>query len=597
MLGADGGCELTKSVLISWLAVNNDPFERIRSSHEYRLMDGRPVPGPTLTLLFDEASPYFGQVGHAVLLYRHQPGPAGDAERSVLRETIAAIREREPGIKIDSEAWASPDPTDHKAIFAFLRSVIPKLRSRFEGRELLIHISPGTPSMQTIWVLMGETGLIEPPLKLVKSYRRSERSGGPAVVPVEVGVETFYKAYKQSRPSRGADEQFILWDPAKFQSSSLRLLFDEARRIAHLKVPVLLYGERDTGKTTLASWIRTNSPYRRPEHDSHWPSVACGQYSPETMRAELFGYRKGAFTGAQHDKQGILRAADGDTLFLDEIGDISRDLQRLLIRALEEKRFFPLGDEKPQKSDFRLISATNIPMKELSERLDPDFFDRVGLLTLRVPSLREMPDDIEWLWASVYEIAQARSAVERSHCSLPKVAHNEITTALRASPLPANLRDLFRVAYRVLAALGDPLAPMPVSAAVGYGLEALRHESGSADHLDLATEIARRFATDGSLDDLLSSGSPLPTADLDRRLKRFIATQLRRIARARGVGSRQRRNIRCDRLNHRRQSESAAHRHAQSPESLLGDGPHSKVRKDRKCNDTGPRIPQACRVA
>jgi len=526
---------LLKPVLISWLAVNNDPYERIRSSHEYRLVDGRPIPGPTLTLLFDQESPYCGQIGNAVLLYRHLPGTAGDAERTVLRETIAAIRERDPRIKVESEAWASQDPTDHKSIFEFLRHLMPKLRSRFAGRELLIHISPGTPSMQTIWVLMGETGLIEPPVKLVKSYRPSDRGGKAAVIPVEVGIETFYKSYMKSRPSQGVEEQILLWDPAKFQSASLRLLFDEARRVAHLKVPVLILGERGTGKTTLAAWIRMNSPYRRPEQDAHWPSVACGQYNPETMRSELFGYRKGAFTGAQQDKDGILHVADRDTLFLDEIGDISRDLQRLLIRALEEKRFFPLGDDKPRKSDFRLLTATNLPMHVLADRLDPDFFDRVGILTLTVPSVREMPEDIDWLWASVYEHSQIRSGVEKSRCVLPKSGHKAITTALRSSPLLGNLRDLFRVAYRVLAALGDPLAPMTASAAVAYGLQSLRQNSHSSEPLDLTREIAQRFAGGGPLDDLLATGAQLPTGDLDRRLKRFVATELRRIAKVRGV--------------------------------------------------------------
>jgi DNA-binding NtrC family response regulator len=529
------GAKVAKPVLISWLAVNNDPYERVRSSHDYRLLDGAPIPGPTLTLLFDQESPYCGQIGNAVLLYRHVPGSAGDGERDVLRETIAAIRERNPQIKVESEAWASDDPTDHKNIFEFLQNLMPKLRSRFLGRELLIHISPGTPSMQTIWVLMGETGLIEAPVKLVKSYRPSDRHGKAAVVPVEVGIETFYKSYMKSRPSQGVEDQILLWNPAKFQSASLRSLFDEARRVAHLKVPVLILGERGTGKTTLAAWIRMNSPYRRPEQDSHWPSVACGQYNHETMRSELFGYRKGAFTGAQQDKDGILHVADRDTLFLDEIGDISRDLQRLLIRALEEKRFFPLGDDKPRKSDFRLLTATNLPMHTLADRLDPDFFDRIGVLTLAVPSVREMPEDIEWLWASVYQHSQARSGVEKSRCVLPKSAHKEITAALRSSPLLGNLRDLFRVAYRLLAALGDPLAPMTASDAVAYGLHSLRQTSHSSQPMDLTREIAQRFSRADRLDDLLATGTRLPTVDLDRRFKRFVATELRRIAKVRGV--------------------------------------------------------------
>src|SRR5690606_8652085 len=110
-------------------------------------------------------------------------------------------------------------------------------------------------------------------------------------------------------------------DPRQFRSTRLRALYDEARRAARLKVPVLLLGERGTGKTTLASWIRLRSPFRQEGLDRAWPAVPCGQYTSETMRAELFGYVQGAFTGAKKDHQGLLARANGDTLFLDEIGD------------------------------------------------------------------------------------------------------------------------------------------------------------------------------------------------------------------------------------------------------------------------------------
>src|SRR5690606_8723891 len=145
--------------------------------------------------------------------------------------------------------------------------------------------------------------------------------------------------FQQARPRHVAASEQVLLDPRHFVSERLKRLYDRARRYAQLNVPVLILGERGTGKTTLASWIRSSSPFRDPSKDQSWPSVPCSQYSPETMRAELFGYVRGAFTDARTDTEGLLHVADGDTLFLDEIGDISRDLQRLLIRALEEKRF------------------------------------------------------------------------------------------------------------------------------------------------------------------------------------------------------------------------------------------------------------------
>jgi DNA-binding NtrC family response regulator len=391
--------------------------------------------------------------------------------------------------------------------------------------------------MQTIWVLMGETGFIEPPFQLVKSYRKDERRGRPAVVPVELGIETFYKVYKTVRPARVASEdQRIEWDPGKFRSKQMRNLFDEARRFAHLNVPVLLLGERGTGKTTLANWIRVHSPYRQETQDEHWPAVACGQYSPETMRAELFGYKRGSFTGATHDREGLLAAANGDTLFLDEVGDVSRDLQRLLIKALEEKLFLPLGEDKPRKSDFRLLTATNLELSELRRRLDPDFLDRIGTVSLRLPPLREIREELRWLWESVYELTSLRSKVCKKRSQLGSDHHQRVVGALTQHPLPGNLRDLFRVAYRILAARSDPHEPLNSADAVEYGLLGIDDELTRVTYDNrLARAVARAFSDSSPLDGLIEQAGRIPAKEIERDLKVFLAEEIRRLAKSKGV--------------------------------------------------------------
>ena len=287
---------------------------------------------------------------------------------------------------------------------------MPETRRQFAGRELVINISPGTPAMHTVWMLMAETGFIDEPFSVVQTVPELFRDGGPATVSAEIGIETFYKAYRSAQPQEVAsEEERVLWDPAKFESEQLQSVFAQARRYASLKVPILILGERGTGKTTLANWIRNTSPYRNEERDEAWPSVPCGQYEAETMRAELFGYVKGAFTGANEDTEGLLHAADGDTLFLDEIGDISPNLQRLLIRALEDKKFYRVGAQTPEESDFRLLTATNRPLDELRDRLDADFMDRISTFVVRMPPLREIPEDLGWLWESVFELAAEQS--------------------------------------------------------------------------------------------------------------------------------------------------------------------------------------------
>jgi len=288
-------------VLISWCARNNDPYERDREGN-YRLKNGSPLPGPTLTILFDPDSDFCKQIDDVVLLFNETPKAADSVAEKVLSQTIEAIRLKGTRIRCHTRKLITADPTDHASIFEFVREQIPKIRDQFSGRELVIHISPGTPTMQTIWVLMAECGFIQPPFCVVKSYRKEERKGNKAVVSVKIGIETFYKVFQSSRPLRtSTTEEKVLWDPAKFRSKKLVALSKEARSFAKLRVPVLITGERGTGKTTIANWIRVNSGYCRPELHSSWASVPCGQYTPETMRSELFGYVKGAFTGAEND--------------------------------------------------------------------------------------------------------------------------------------------------------------------------------------------------------------------------------------------------------------------------------------------------------
>lgn len=515
-------------VLISWVAVANDPYESVRG--ELRLEDGQPVPGPTITLLTDTESPWAGRIRDVVLCHRSVPGESEREDRAV--EQLTAVLG--DSHRFHLQPWDGADPTDHQAIFAFLRERLPQIRQQFKGRELVLHVSPGTPSMHTIWVLMAETGFIEQPFTLVKSYRKRDRHGRPAVVPVELGIETFYKAFRASVPRQVASEdEGVIWDPSRFQTDRMKAIYAEARRFAQLNIPVLIRGERGTGKTTLAAWIRANSPFQRSGVEV-WPSVACGQYSPETMRSELFGYKKGAFTGATQDRSGLLDAAHGDTLFLDEIGDVSRDVQRLLIRAIEEKQFLPLGDDQPRASDFRLITATNVDDEALRERLDPDFIDRISLLSLELPPLRDVPDELPWLWAAVYEEATRRAGAS-GRSRMGAQHHRRIVAALRRHSLPGNLRDLFRVAYHVLVARQDVDEPVKPAEAVEYGLEALRGPGGAAPGQSVSRAVAASFASGAPIDDLVQPAAPLDTRQIFSDLKMFIGAELRRIASNRGT--------------------------------------------------------------
>lgn len=519
---------MSDPVLLSWLATRNDPFERVRSGSTFRESTAGPVPGPTLTLLTDPDSPYAGRIEDVVML--RQGGPEAAMHERIYDELAAALATRAPAVRLHPQIWHHDDPTNHAAIYEWLRGLMPRLRRQFRGRELVIHLSPGTAAMHTIWVLMAETGFIEPPFTAVQSFRPDERRGRPAVLPLSLGVDTFFKRWQETRPATSAEaDRTPRWDPRQFRSRRLHALYDEARRAARLKVPVLILGERGTGKTTLASAIRLQSPFRKPELDAAWPAVPCGQYSPETMRAELFGYAKGAFTGADQNRPGLLERADGDTLFLDEIGDVSRDLQRLLIKVLEEGTYQPLGSTEVKRTDLRLIAATNLSPEALRAQLDADFLDRIRAFTLTVPPLREIPEELDWLWPTVLDAAAARARAPVRYAQLGEPHHARVIRALRAHPLPGNVRDLLRVAWRFLAARADDDAPLTVRDAVDYALEAL--DGGAPDAGDAAARtLGRAFADRRAIDAGLLADGPLDPEQVIDGFKGWFGREIAALA-------------------------------------------------------------------
>jgi len=247
------------------------------------------------------------------------------------------------------------------------------------------------------------------------------------------------------------------------------------------------------------------------------------------MRAELFGYVRGAFTGAGQDRDGLLKTADGDTLFLDEIGDLARDTQRLLIRALEDGRFQPLGSQKWEESRFRLVAATNVPLPVLKKRLDADFFDRIAMVRLTTPPLRLLRADLPALWEAVW----AR-VLRESGATPPEgldQADGAVLDFLRRHPLPGNLRDLYALAWRILVRwrgqglkrndLRDWLpSALPVEGPAGPGQ---------------VDELFGRLASGRPLDDLLTGDVAIAPKKLLQEFKRRLAREVRRVGKSRSV--------------------------------------------------------------
>jgi transcriptional regulatory protein RtcR len=176
-------------------------------------------------------------------------------------------------------------------------------------------------------------------------------------------------------------------------SRALRAVLDQVARVALSDTTVLINGETGTGKELIARAVHDASPRR----ERPLVKLNCAAISAGLVESELFGHVKGAFTGALKDRPGLLRAASGGVLFLDEIGEMGIDEQTMLLRALEEKTFFPLGGDREVRSEFQLIAGTNRDLAVMVRegRFREDLLARINLWTFRLPSLRERAEDIE----------------------------------------------------------------------------------------------------------------------------------------------------------------------------------------------------------
>ncbi len=176
------------------------------------------------------------------------------------------------------------------------------------------------------------------------------------------------------------------------ESPKIKNVISMVQKVAPTDATVLIYGESGTGKELISRAIHANSN----RNSKVFFAVDCGTLSDTLLESELFGYTKGAFTGAHHDKEGIFKLANGGTVFLDEISNISLGVQSKLLRFLENREFLALGSTRTEKVDVRLIFATNQNLEEMVERgsFRQDFYYRIFVYPILIPPLRERKTDI-----------------------------------------------------------------------------------------------------------------------------------------------------------------------------------------------------------
>jgi len=251
-------------------------------------------------------------------------------------------------------------------------------------------------------------------------------------------VET---ALKMRPPTKDAGAERLLGD-----APVMRELRQQIAKVSRSQAPVFIQGESGTGKEVIARLIHDIGP----RADAPFVPINCGAIPSELIESELFGHRKGSFTGATADKQGLFQAAHGGTLFLDEVADLPLTVQVKLLRALQERSVRPVGATREEPVDARVISASH---KNLAQRVQDgsfrqDLFYRLNVIQLNAPALREHPEDIPALAERILQTLAKRNRQPLHTLS------SEAAKRLQAHDFPGNVRELENILERAVA-LGD----------------------------------------------------------------------------------------------------------------------------------------------
>ncbi|MEI7842593.1 MAG: sigma-54 dependent transcriptional regulator [Gallionellaceae bacterium] len=233
-------------------------------------------------------------------------------------------------------------------------------------------------------------------------------------------------------------------------SSALQKVRDLIERVARSQAPVHISGESGSGKELAARLIVEKSA----RHEQPFIAVNCGAIPENLMESEFFGYRKGAFTGAEKDRDGFFQAANGGTLLLDEVADLPLNMQVKLLRAIQEKRVRKVGATEEEPVDVRIISATHHNLAECVQhgKFRQDLFYRLNVITLLMPALREMREDIGEIAGQILKRLSGGEAVKFSETAIKELAKYNF---------PGNVRELENIVERALALRsGEVITPV-----------------------------------------------------------------------------------------------------------------------------------------
>ncbi len=320
----------------------------------------------------------------------------GSAHRRLadyIAEDIASVS---PETTVDKRVLDLNDPWDFEEVYGKLLDFMRAYPFDPDAEDYLVHITTGTHVAQICLFLLTEAHYI--PGRLLQTQPvRGMPTGAPGTWNIIDLDLSRYDSIATRFAEASAESTSFLKSGIDTKNAAFNHLIDEIEQVAvRSRAPVLLIGPTGAGKSQLARRIYE---LKKLKHQVQGPfvEVNCATLKGDSAMSALFGHRKGAFTGAAADRPGLLRTADTGMLFLDEIGELGLDEQAMILRAIEDKRFLPVGADKESSSDFQLIAGTNRDLgRAVAEgRFRDDLYARLNLWTFALPGLAERREDIE----------------------------------------------------------------------------------------------------------------------------------------------------------------------------------------------------------
>ncbi len=307
-------------------------------------------------------------------------------------EDVAAVS---PETKVCPNPVHFDDPWDFQGVYGALHDFARAYPFKPDEEDYLVHITTGSHVAQICLFLLTEARYL--PARLIQTAppgRHRGDSGSYSIVDLDLS--------KYDRLAARFNEELrestsFLKSGIETRNEAFNRLVEQIEQVAvNSKSPILLMGPTGAGKSQLARRIYELKKTRR-QVEGKFVEVNCATVRGDGAMSALFGHTRGAFTGAVGERPGLLRAADGGLLFLDEVGELGPDEQAMLLRAVEEKRFLPVGSDKEVRSDFQLIAGTNCDLQSAvrSGQFREDLLARINLWTFRLPALRDRREDIE----------------------------------------------------------------------------------------------------------------------------------------------------------------------------------------------------------